>query len=281
MVKQPKKAAQEGLKNDHTPLIWRDCDDPLNNPACLDGHFWLHAPTIGSELILAQKTEGQWVEVLSGDGPAPRVSDPVIETGGKRYMQDGRGRLTPIDLVSARDQLQDEMVRKVVAYAEQLSAQVARFRGHTMDDIGAFDSLLQEEYGGHARQSVKGNRTYMTYDACMRVQVQIAERVAFGPELQVARDLVDECLAEWAADSRDEIRAIVTRTFQVDKEGEISRSAIYSLTRLDIDDVRWRKAVEAIHDAMRVVGSKSYVRVYTRETPAAGWSPVTIDLAKA
>lgn len=283
MANQPKKAREKAVhdERDRIPLIWRDCDDPLNNAAIVNGDFWLHTPPIGNALILAQKTEGQWIEVLSGDGPTPKVSDPVIEMDGKRYMRDGRGRLTPLDLVSARDQLQDEMVRKVVAFAEVLSAQVSRFRGHTMDDIGAFDALLEAEYGGHARQSVKGNRTYSTYDGCMRVQVQISERVTFGPELQIARDLVDECLAEWAADSRDEIRAIVTRTFQVDKEGEISRAAIYSLTRLDIADARWRKAVEAIHDAMRVVGSKSYVRVYTRETPEDPWRPVTIDLAKA
>ena len=150
-----------------------------------------------------------------------------------------------------------------------------------MDDLGQFDALLAEEYGGHSRTSVKGNRTYLSYDGCYKVQVQIAERVAFGPELQVARSLIDECLAEWAADSRTEIRALVEHAFQTDKEGEISRGSIYSLARLDIDDPRWKSAVAAIHDAMRVVGSKSYVRIYRRETTEDAWEAVTIDLAKA
>ena len=212
---------------------------------------------------------------------APDPLTGIIDIAGQRYMPDARGRLTPIDMVRTQDQLQDEMVRKIVSYAEDLSDQIARFRGHSMDDIGAFDALLQAEYGGPARKSVKGNRTYMSYDGCFKVQVQISESVAFGPELQVARDLVDECLGEWAAGSRDEIRAVVNHAFQVDKEGEISRGAIYSLLRLDIEDERWRDAMAAIRDAMRVVGSKAYLRVYRRETPEEAWAPVTIDLAKA
>lgn len=209
------------------------------------------------------------------------VTDASIEMEGQRYMRDGRGCLMPLDLVRPQDLLQDEMVRKIAHFAKELSDQIARFKGHTMDDIGAFDALLEAEYGGHARKSVKGNRTYLAYDGTIKVQVQVAERVAFGPELQVARDLVDECLAEWASGTRDEIKAVVTHAFQVDKEGEISRPAIYSLLRLEIEDARWKKAMQAIHDAMRVVGSKSYIRVHRRETPEGAWEPVTIDLAKA
>ena len=215
----------------------------------------------------------------SGNRPLPDTRAIVID--GQIYMRDAQGRLTPEALVRPQDMLQDEMVRKIIAFADDLSAQVARFRAHCFDDIAAFDALLQAEYGGHARKSVKGNRTYLSYDGTMKAQVQIAERVAFGPEMQVARDLVDECLAEWARDSGDEMRAIVGHAFQVDREGEISRAAIYSLLRLDIDDARWQRAMTAIRDAMRVMGSKTYIRCYRRETPEGTWIPITIDLAKA
>lgn len=39
--------------------------------------------------------------------------------------------------------------------------------------------------------------------------------------------------------------------------------------------------MKAIRDAMRVVGSKTYVRCYRRETFDGGWQAITIDLAKA
>ena len=209
------------------------------------------------------------------------VSDGRIKVGNDVYLLDAKGRLTPKHLVKPQDALQDEMVRKVIRYALELSAQIARFRVHCFDDTGAFDALLAQEYGGHARASNKGNRTYMSYDGCLKVQVQISERVAFGPELQIARDLVDECLADWSSDARDEIRAIVGHAFQVDKEGEISRTAIYSLLRLEIDDERWQNAMQAVRDAMRVIGSKTYIRCYRRSAPDAAWEAITIDLAKA
>ena len=204
----------------------------------------------------------------------------VLELAGERYMRDPRGRLTPLDLVRPQDQLQDEMVRKIAGFAVTLSDQVARFRGHSMDDLGDFDALLSAEYGGHSRKSIKGNRTYMTVDGCVKVQVQVSETIDFGPELRVARDLVDECLAEWSADARVELRGIVENTFNVDKKGEISRAAIYSLLRMEIEDERWKRAMGAIRDAMRIVGSKQYVRIYRRDAADGAWEPVTIDLAK-
>ena len=100
----------------------------------------------------------------------------------------------------------------------------------------------------------------------MKVQVQVADFIDFGPQLQTAKSLVDECLNEWSADSRPEIRAVVTRAFNTDKEGQINRSDIFMLLRLDIDDGRWRQAMEAIRDAMRVIGSKEYVRFYQRRS---------------
>ena len=214
-------------------------------------------------------------------GGHPADVDGRREIDGVIYLRDAQGRLTPQELARPQDILQDEMVRKVIGHAEDLSARIARFRGHSVDDIGAFDALLSQEYGGHTRRSVKGNRTYLSFDGCQKVQVQIAERIAFGPEMQVARDLVDECLGEWASDARSEIRAIVSHAFQVDKEGEISRGAIYSLLRLEIDDQRWKQAMTAVRDAMRVIGSKTYIRCYRRTAPDAAWEPVTIDLAKA
>ncbi len=52
------------------------------------------------------------------------------------------------------------------------------------------------------------------------------------------------------------------------------------LLRLDITDERWLRAMEALRDAMRVIGSKEYVRFYRRKDVASGWEPVSIDLAK-
>lgn len=209
-----------------------------------------------------------------------RADDGVTMVNGKPYMADARGNLVPAETIKAADKLEDETVRKIMGFASDLSAQIARFRGHTMTDLGEFDALLRQDYGA-TKGGKKGNRTYQTFDGLMKVSVQVADFVDFGPQLQVAKSLIDECLNEWSADSRPEIRAIVTRAFNTDKEGQINRSEIFMLLRLDIEDERWTSAMEAIRAAMRVTGSKEYVRFYERKAVTDGWKAVTIDLAKA
>jgi hypothetical protein len=198
---------------------------------------------------------------------------------GKDYMPDAKGKLVPVEMIKPSDKLEDETVRKIMAYAHDLSDQIARFKGHTFEDLGSFEALLEQEYDAK-KGGKKGNKTFMTYDGLKKVSVQVSDFIDFGPQLHVAKELIDECLNEWASDSRPEIRAIVTRAFNTEKEGQINRSDIFMLMRLDIDDPRWKRAVEAIRDAMRIVGSKTYIRFYERETIEDAWKAITIDLAK-
>lgn len=199
---------------------------------------------------------------------------------GKAYMPDAKGNLVPVEAIKAEHRLEDETVRKIAGHARELSAQIGRFKQHTFDDLSAYEALLAQEYGA-TKGGAKGNKTFMTFDGLMKVAVQVSDTIDFGVQLQVAKGLVDECLTEWSADSRTEIRSIITRAFNVDKEGQINRSEIFMLLRLDIEDDRWKRAMEAIRAAMRVVGSKIYVRCYERDRPDAEWRAITIDLAKA
>ncbi|MGE6741749.1 DUF3164 family protein [Allorhizobium pseudoryzae] len=207
-------------------------------------------------------------------------TDGVIVIKGRQYIPDAKGSLVPLEMVKPQHKLEDETVRKIMAFALDLNQQIARFRDHTMVDLGTFDALLAQEYGAKIG-GAKGNRTYQTFDGLMKVQVQVAELIDFGPELQIAKKLVDECLNEWSADSRPEIQALVSDAFDTDKEGKINRAKIFMLLRHSIEDERWMRAMDAIRDAMRVTGSKEYVRFYTREKPDGQWQAVTIDLAKA
>ena len=211
--------------------------------------------------------------------PQPLPSGRQI-VNGKEYMADARGALMPVELIKPQHLLEDETVRKILGFAVSLSAQVARFKGHVFEDLGSFDALLSQEYG-LTKGGPKGNRTYQTHDGLHKVEVRVADLLDFGPELQVAKQLTDECLNEWAEDARPEIRAVVTRACNTDKEGKINRSEVFMLLRLDIEDPRWRRAMDAVREAIRVDGSKTYLRILTRPTFDAAWEPVTIDLAAA
>lgn len=206
------------------------------------------------------------------------IETGVIEVSGREYMQDAKGALVPLGLVKPVDKLMDETVRKMIAFARALSEQIARFKGHCFDDLGSFQALIAQEYGASVG-GAKGNVSLTSYDGCLKVQFQVSDLIAFGPELQAAKKLVDACLAEWSEGSRDEIRAIVNRAFSVDKEGHINRAELFMLLRVAIEDQRWQTGMAAIRDSIRVIGSKTYIRFYERPASDAPWRAVTIDLA--
>lgn len=202
----------------------------------------------------------------------------ITRINGAAYMTDAKGRLVPVESVKDVDKLIDQTVRKIAGYAEPLAAQVARFRQHSFDDVDALVTLIGGQYGVKLG-GTKGNTTLTTVDGLTQIKVQIADHIAFGPELQAAKALVDECLKEWTEGSRVELRTVIDRAFQVDKEGKINQGELLGLRRLSIPDERWKTAMQAIDDSIRVVGSKRYVRVYRKADLNAEWKPVVIDVA--
>lgn len=214
-------------------------------------------------------------------GPGDGVVSPANgwrEIDGKRYWINADGGLIPDIAVKATDKLQDELVRRIVGFAIPLSAQVARFRLHSFDDVDAFVALLEQEYDAK-RGGSKGNLTFISYDGLLKITVAVAENVEFGPELQVAKGIVDECLRDWSKESRVEIQTLITRAFDVDSQGRINRAALLSLLRHEIPDERWQRAMKAIRDSMRVVGSKRYLRIHQRDNAQAAWQAITIDVS--
>jgi len=193
------------------------------------------------------------------------------------YMANAKGHLIPLGNVKDVDKLRDDLTRNIVASAKGVQAAMREFRANTLGDIQAFVDLAAERYGAKLG-GLKGNTTLLSFDGRHKIQVQISEHLTFGVELQAAKSLIDECLTEWTQGSPDEIKAIINQAFAVDKEGRVNTGAILGLRRLDIQDPRWREAMEAIADSLQVVGSKKLLRVYERQEDGS-YAPIPLDLA--
>ena len=204
----------------------------------------------------------------------------AVQVGDALYLRDAKGSLVPIEAVKPMDLLMDETVRAIITRAEVVSDQVSAFKRETFANIAALQELIAQLYSA-TLGGKKGNVTLTTFDGCMKVQLQVADQIEFGPELQAAKLLIDECLGEWAAGSGAELRALVNRVFQVDKEGQINRAELFMLMRVEIADDRWVRAIAAIRDSIRVIGSREYVRFYSRPVPDGAWQAITIDIAAA
>lgn len=196
------------------------------------------------------------------------------------YMQDAAGRLVLVEHVKPEHLLEDELVRSLAKEAEELNAALLKFRAKCFTEARAFLDVLHEKYGVK-RGGDKGNFQLKAYDGSLRLLVSINDCVAFGPELQVAKELVDSCLKRWSNGANKNLSAIVNDAFDVGKEGKLRKDKIFGLLRLNIEDEEWQRAMQAISDSIRVDTSREYVRFHKRSTLEGKWELVPLDMAKA
>lgn len=174
------------------------------------------------------------------------------------YMKDRKGRLVPVSQISDYDLAMDTFVREQVAAAKLKRDELSEFKRRAFDECYAWLDLVAEKYG-RTRGGAKGNVTFPTFDGSQQITIRVQETLVFGPELQIAKDLFDECVTEWSKDANVNLQAIVSDAFQVDKEGQLNTGRILSLRRVKIQDERWIKAMDAISESLQVAMSKTYI----------------------
>lgn len=204
------------------------------------------------------------------------MSKTVIE--GKTYWRDAKGNLTPEELVKDIDKERDALVQEWVEKAKALNTEISRFKGGVFGDIQAFVELSAEKYGAKLGGN-KGNITLFSYDGKYKIQRAINDHLQFDERIQAAKALIDECLNEWSEGSRPELKTLIERAFNVDKEGNLNTGRILGLRRVEITDPRWLNAMQAISESVQVVSSKAYVRIYERVGDSDQYQPISLDVA--
>lgn len=194
------------------------------------------------------------------------------------YMENAQGHMVPLDQVKEIDKQRHELVMELVGQVQIQREAMRDLKGKIMGDIEAFVQLSAEEYdtkiGGK-----KGNITIHSFDGKYKIQRAISDNLVFDERLQVAQELIGQCLSEWTKGSPGELKAIVDKAFDTDKEGKINVARVLGLRSLKIDDLRWKKAMDAIGDSLHAVGSKTYFRVSERQEDGS-YKYLPLDMAK-
>ncbi len=196
------------------------------------------------------------------------------------YRVDARGRLIPEAQIKPIDLARDQLVRDIVLGASKLATELQAFKRGAFDDIEALVELSADQYGVKLGGK-KGNVQLVSFDGRYKVLRAVADRITFDERLQAAKVLIDECLNDWTDKGPGELRVIVQDAFDVDKAGNINVGKILSLRRHKIDDERWKRAMDAIGDAIQVIGTTPYIRVYERVGDSDKYRLLSLDLAGA
>ena len=194
-----------------------------------------------------------------------------------QYRQDARGNLVPIANMKPIDLARDDFIREAFAQILPLREQMAELKAQQMADAIAFIDLSVEQYG--AKRSVKGNTMLTSFDGNLRIVIAQADVLHFDERLQAAKALIDECLNEWTQDSRAELKAFVLQAFDVSKEGKINVRKVMDLRKLEIDDPKWKRAMQAIADSLHTQATREYIRYYQRNEETGKYEQVVLDFA--
>ncbi|EPQ0695436.1 DUF3164 family protein, partial [Pseudomonas aeruginosa] len=179
------------------------------------------------------------------------------------YRMDAKGRLVPEEMIKPIDLERDRLVQEIVAKGKVLNKALLDFKLATFGDIEAFITLSAEQYQAKVGGK-KGNASLVSFDGRYKVIRAMADNIAFDERLQAAKALIDECLHEWTEGARAEVITLINDAFRVDQAGNIRTGSVLALRRLQIDDERWQRAMQAIGEAVQVVSTKAYVRIQER-----------------
>ncbi|MDQ7775186.1 MAG: DUF3164 family protein [Paracoccus aminovorans] len=202
----------------------------------------------------------------------------------QRKWFDRQGREYPDHLVSDADRMKDELAERLVSGAEGIQQAMAAFKKTAMDEMYAAKALLFEKYGAKLGGQ-KGGFGIPAFDGSAEARICIADRITFGPELQAAKALIDECIENWAEGANQNIIVLINDAFQVNKAGRIDTKRVLRLQKLNIrhkdgsPDERWEKAMQAISDALIVDDTATYIRFYRRNERTNGMELVNLDFS--
>lgn len=194
------------------------------------------------------------------------------------YRKNALGHLVPESDVREQDKLRDQVACELTTEAIALHKALVKFKQKALEDIADLISIAGERYGIQMGGK-KGNVSILSYDGQFKVVRSYAERISFTEEMEVAKQMVFDCVNTWSEGANNHLLAVINRVFSPNKNGQIRTADVLDLLRLEIDDPHWKSAMQAVKDSILVIGTAVYIRVYQRIANTDQYQPISLDLA--
>ncbi len=196
------------------------------------------------------------------------------------YRINSKGEKVHIDLIKKDEQMRDDLVNKLLDEATAFKGIMGEFRAKAESEVDKYFEELMEKYHIDPKaKSKKGNITLENFSSTAKVQIAISDKLQFDEKIQLAKMKFDEYFEQVTEGSSEEIKLLITKAFDVDKEGNVDVKKILELRSYNIRHPKWVEGVALIEESKKIVSSKSYIRFYKRESPDKAWEHVSLDIA--
>ena len=174
--------------------------------------------------------------------------------------------MVPIEAVKDIDKLRDGVVLTIAERIKALESYMKEGKAKCMSDIEEFLKISAEQYGVKMG-GTKGNVMLTSYDGSVQVILAQANNLVVNEGVNMAKELIDDYLADITSDASPDVRTIVNLAFKV-KQGRMDVKRLMELKQCNIQDERWLKAMEIISDSVTVASTTPCLRL--RDRTAAG-----------
>lgn len=194
------------------------------------------------------------------------------------FRKNADGNLIAIANISHSQLVEDKLATRLCKRAKRVQDAMKSFKTAVFrENQRAIDDILTAN--GATRGGQKGNVRWVSFDGLWKLEIQVRDRMEFGPELVAAQSLLSEYLSEVSTDANSDLRTLINAAFSVGEDQSCNVSDVLRLMRYQIKHPKWVAAMEAIKNAIRVTGTATYARFYEKN-PRGEWEPISLDLAK-
>lgn len=186
---------------------------------------------------------------------------------GKEYCINSTGSMVPIEAVKDIDKLRDGVVLAIAERIKALESYMKEVKAQCMSDIEEFLKISAEQYGVKMG-GTKGNVMLTSYDGAVQVILAQANNLVVNEGVNMAKELIDDYLADITSDASPDVRTIVNLAFKV-KQGRMDVKRLMELKQCNIQDERWLKAMEIISDSVTVASTTPCLRLRDRTEAGA------------
>jgi len=198
-----------------------------------------------------------------------------IGKGKNAKWLDPDGNSIPVKYIDKQAVCRDKLVCKVFGVVEKLSMKIQK-------EKGTISTLIHEyldEIATKFNQDWKGNTTLYDFSQTMKIDINISNRLAFTENLQIAKNMIDECVKRWSEESDDKIKVVIDRAFKTDKKGNLDTKMILKLRTIKFDDKDWKEAMELIADSIIIEGSKEYFVFSVKDEKTGIWEKKSLNFS--
>jgi len=202
----------------------------------------------------------------------------VVEIEGRKYWADFKGDLTAAENISKEDKARDRVAETVCTKAIKISEKLAEFKNEVSGIIDEYLAGVADKF----KTTWKGNTQIVNFSQDLRVQVRIQESMDFDEKLNVAKNLIDECLLAWTSDSNPALATLVNKAFETDRKGKINREFVLKLIHLKMNAKthmdKWNEAIQILEKSMFVKSSKRQL-TFQKRGENGEWETILLDFA--